>query len=123
MLLAFILLPTLCGLEGARREAAVHLLSQLQLAVESYEQAFGEYPPGDGSGTRELLRAVQRPRRGQIWQEPDPEPVIEGDLRNPLQPHARGPEGVVRYRRHPPGSAPPYSIFVSDGRGGEIRVP
>lgn len=116
------LLPPVCGYRTGVGHAQ-HFLYQLALAVETYEKHYGEYPPGDGRGSRDLVRILGRPGPHRLrFCEFQPEQLIDGDLANPIQPGAP-PGGVVRYVRYPAGSRPPYRLTLSDGLGGELSAP
>lgn len=98
MLLAALLLPPTCG-----RLLGPRLLEQLDLAVRQYEKAYGVYPPGDGRGCRDLLRALSAGRGGC------------GFLRDKAAQDVELPD--VHYRRNPPGTSPPFAIWILDTEG------
>ncbi len=87
----------------ARRAAAEDRLAQWERALDLYEKAFGVYPPGDGVGRPEL-------RRGLLCEFFPAEDVVEPDTCD------------LRYRRHPPGTPPPYDLWIVEAEGVEVRL-
>ncbi len=88
---------------AARRAAAEHVLTQFELVIEQYERDWGAYPPGDGSGRPEL-------RRGLVCEFFPAEDVAVPDAWD------------LRYRRHPPGTTPPYDLWIVEAEGVEVRL-
>lgn len=102
-ILASIVLPIVFHVMKVGRQAAAELLMKnVVLAITNYEHATLQYPPGDGSGSRELVKALQQPgARGN--------PVMEfkadmlspnGDLINPAQPDGDAVTGIIHYRNN-----------------------
>ncbi|MHC4606840.1 MAG: type II secretion system protein [Planctomycetota bacterium] len=119
-ILAGLLLPALIhaiclGREGAART----LVTQIVNACKFYETNHGVYPPGDGSGSARLVRALSRPSSRNIpYYEFRAEDVLNDHIRNPVW-----TDEILYYRRndpHPPADAKnPYSfdIWGADCRG------
>jgi len=83
---AVFLVPPVPPGRGARREAeARHLLGAMAEALWAYHRDRGEFPPGDGSGSAGLARALAGPsREGIPYLVFPPEGLTPaGDIRNP----------------------------------------
>jgi prepilin-type N-terminal cleavage/methylation domain-containing protein len=109
MLLAALLLPAIVrALCNGRAAAAKHLITQLELAAESYEKAYGIYPPGKGDGSKELVYYLQQkgPRK-QLFFDFTPDQLTNGNVVNPVH----GAEG------DPPSNIISYRINVRAGGG------
>ena len=111
------------------RMSAVLLFEQLHQAVRSYELDWGDFPTGDGNGSRGLARALEAsaPGRpcGSIEPSSDPREGVlrDGQIANPIAPGAPWPFGIVHYRRNPPGARPPFELWVHDPEGATILEP
>lgn len=87
---------------GKRALAAFRLVQCLNLACTGYELEYGEYPPGDGSGSASLYRALSRPGpQGKPFLHLQPEQLENGHVINP----AKDGE-IIFYRRNQPIAAP-----------------
>lgn len=98
----------------ARAGTASSLLSQLEQATKAYELDFAGFPPGDGSGTAELMRCLTRSRKpkGAYFEFSREELTSKGDVRNPVD-----PDKVIHYRcpgLHRPAS---FDLWCEDADG------
>ena len=104
MLLAALLLPAIVkALCNGRAAAAKHMISQLELAAESYEKAYGIYPPGKGDGSKELAYTLQqKSARKQQFFEFHPEQLTkEGHIVNPVHgADGEAPSNMIFYRNN-----------------------
>ena len=108
-----------CGgaLCNARQAAAKAMIEQLTTAAKKYETDHGHYPPGDGTGSRELARYLSRPGPKQLeyfWFSRDM--LIDGDILNPVWPESGSPQDIIYYRNNVdspqavgPGQPPVYN--------------
>ena len=79
-----------------RHELARDLVGRIVDAAWARYRERGRFPPGDGSGSADLVRALREPSRtGLPYLDLPPEMLTpSGDIRNPLDPGG----GVIRYR-------------------------
>lgn len=119
--------------------AAEHLIDNIGQATKSYELDQGAYPPGDGSGSAELVRAlsVEEPKKLAYYAFlPDMLDRATGSILNPVFPMSKDPLArLVFYRnnaeRSDTPSAPPvmsedsFDIWAAGSRydAGAGRVP
>ena len=90
-ILAALVLPVLIHVMGvAKQSAAETVLSGIVNGLTVYEQTTMRLPPGDGSGTRELVKALREegPKKMPYMQISDEMLSPDGDLLNPV--HADG---------------------------------
>jgi prepilin-type N-terminal cleavage/methylation domain-containing protein len=117
MLLAALLLPAIVrALCNGRAAAAKHMMSQLELAAESYEKAYGIYPPGKGDGSKELAYYLQqKSARKQQFFEFHPEQLSkEGHVVNPVHgADGEPPSNIIFYRNNVANKQP-----AAGGAGG-----
>lgn len=106
-LLAALLVPVVvAALCTAKEGVARARIESLSHACGAYYTDHNVYPPGRGTGSRELALAISAPSRGgQIYvefREGDLHPAT-GDVLNPVH-AARGlPEGIIYYRNNRAG--------------------
>ena len=103
-ILAGLLFPALAA---ARRSADVVAAQQrmatVSLAIAVYTSAKGVEPPGDGSGSRDLLRALGEagPKHAPYYLPGEDEVTPAGDLANPVHgADAPAPLNAIHYRRN-----------------------
>jgi prepilin-type N-terminal cleavage/methylation domain-containing protein len=109
-ILAGLLFPALAG---ARRSGLVveaqGRIANVGLAISGYAQARGIEPPGDGRGSRDLLRALGEagPKNAPYYLPREEDVTPAGDLVNPIHGgDAPDPLNAIHYRRNlglPPG--------------------
>jgi len=100
-ILASLIIPIVIHCMGVGRTAAAEMLmSQLVTNITLYEQTTMKIPPGDGSGSRALVKCLREPGpKGQPYMEISDEMLTpEGDLINPV--HSDGEAGIriIHYR-------------------------
>ena len=103
-ILAGLLFP---ALTAARQSAYVveaqHRIAVVELAIHAYAKDRGIEPPGDGQGSRELLRALGEagPRNVPYFLPREDEVTAAGDLVNPVHgADAPAPLNAIHYRRN-----------------------
>jgi type II secretory pathway pseudopilin PulG len=102
---AVVLVPPAPPARQVRRHAQARLLmDRLAEAARAYRQDRGHFPPGDGSGSVELVRAL-----GGFSKEGVPYFIVpaemltpQGDVRNPMDPGS----SILHYRARPAGPEP-----------------
>jgi prepilin-type N-terminal cleavage/methylation domain-containing protein len=97
-ILAALLLPVLIHVLGVAKEAAAQtLMSDLVRCITVYEQTTMKLPPGDGSGSRELVKTLRTPGPKQMpfMEIRDDMLTPEGDLINPVH-----PDRIIHYRNN-----------------------
>ncbi len=102
-ILASILLPIIFhAMKAGRQAAADVLMANVVLGITTYEQNTMQYPPGDGSGSRELVKALQQPSaRGNPAMEFKADMLSpNGDLLNPAHPDGDAVTGIIYYRNN-----------------------
>ena len=104
---------------SAREGTAIHLIEQLDQAVESYQIDCGAYPPGDGSGTSALVSGLSRsgPRKQKYFEFP-PDLLRGGDVINPV----RYDTAILHYLC--PGVHRPekFDLWAEDCRGNPTGI-
>jgi hypothetical protein len=104
------------GLAHAREGTAHSLISQLSQAAKSYELDYAAFPPGDGTGSRDLAIALQKKGAKQMrYFEFPQDPLMltpAGDIRNPVN-----DEKILYYRC--PGIHHPktFDLWCADSKG------
>ena len=119
-LLAALLLPALMkALCNSRQGAAASLVSQLAQACKAYELDFAVYPPGKGTGSKEMVNFLQRKGAKQLsYFEFQLDQLDQGNIVNPVfGREGDPPSNWIHYRnniagttaatRPTPGSAGP----------------
>ena len=92
-----------CGgaLCRARQGAAKAMVEQLTTAAKKYETDHGHYPPGDGTGSRELAHTLSRPGPKQLeYFTFSTDMLINGDILNSLWPESGSPQAIIYYRNN-----------------------
>ena len=84
--------------ETRRQGEAQRLVDALTQEVWNYYHERNEFPPGDGSGTASLVKALQETSRSGFPYMTFVDEMLtpEGDLRNPTKPESR----VLHYRNN-----------------------
>ncbi len=104
---------------AARAGTAAHLISQLDQAAESYQIDCGVYPPGNGTGTVELVEALSRsgPKKQKYFEFPA-DLLREGSVVNPV----RYETGILHYLC--PGIHRPskFDLWAEDCRGNPTGI-
>lgn len=101
--LASLLLPLIGqAIRAAHEAAAETLVSQLVQAVTVYGHDTAAYSPGDGSGSKDLVKALGRPgAKGMPYLAISDEMLTpEGDLINPAQADGEPPLNIIHYRNN-----------------------
>jgi len=102
-ILASLILPIIWhALKVGRQAAAEGLMANVVLAITNYEQTTMSYPPGDGSGSRELVKALRQPGAKGLPTMDFKEDMLspEGDLLNPAHPGGDGVTRIIYYRNN-----------------------
>jgi prepilin-type N-terminal cleavage/methylation domain-containing protein len=97
-ILAALLLPVLIHCIGVAREAAAQTtMAGIVQSLAVYEQTMMKLPPGDGSGSRELVKALRSngPKQMPFMDIRDDMVTPEGDLINPVH-----QDKVIHYRNN-----------------------
>jgi type II secretory pathway pseudopilin PulG len=122
MLLAALLLPAIiAAMCNGRAAAAKHMITQLELGAESYEKAYGIYPPGKGDGSKELAYHLQqKSARKQQFFEFHPEQLTkEGHVANPVHGgDSPAPTNIIFYRNNVSNKQPAAGGGGGGGAGG-----
>ncbi len=110
-LIAALLLPAIIkALCNARAGTAEHLIDQLTQAAKSYELDNAVYPPGDGSGSKDLVYYLEQkgPKRVPYF-DFAPDMKSGGHVANPVWWDGAPPSHIIYYRNNvkPAGAAPP----------------
>ena len=84
--------------ETRRQNEAQRLVDALTQEVWTYYHEHNEFPPGDGSGTASLVKALQEPSRSGFPTMTFVDEMLtpSGDLRNPTRPESR----ILYYRNN-----------------------
>lgn len=102
-ILASLLLPVYIHVMGVAREASAQkLMAGIVQSLAVYEQTLMKLPPGDGSGSRELVKALRSagPKQMPFLEIRDDLLTPEGDLINPVH------EGMIIHYRNNAGRKP-----------------
>lgn len=102
-ILAALVIPAVMHVLAAGRHAAAeHLASNIVLGLKSYETNRAVYPPGDGIGTRSMVKALSEPgaKKLPVFDFKPDMLTPEGDLINPALADAEGPLGIFHYRNN-----------------------
>ena len=86
----------------AEQSAAETVLSGIVNGLTVYEQTTMRLPPGDGSGTRELVKALREegPKKMPYMQISDEMLSPEGDFLNPVHADGESPINIIHYRNN-----------------------
>jgi prepilin-type N-terminal cleavage/methylation domain-containing protein len=112
-ILASLLIPVILhALKVARHAAAETLIANLAHGVKLYELDHAQYPPGDGSGTRDLVKALSAPgpKGTPLMTFKDDMLSPQGDLLNPAHPDGEGVTGIIYYRNNRGRKAGPDGV-------------
>ncbi len=118
-------LPPVCskGWREAAAGTASHLISQLDQAIESYATDYGAYPPGGGSGSRELVEYLSRkgPRKHKYF-EFQQDLLNGGSVLNPVWSDGDRPANIIHYRC--PGVFRPgrFDLWAADSSGDPMGI-
>ena len=102
-ILAALVLPVLIHVMGvAKQSAAETILSGIVNGLTVYEQTTMKLPPGDGSGTRELVKALREegPKKMPYMQISDEMLSPDGDFLNPVHADEESPINIIHYRNN-----------------------
>ena len=86
-ILAAILLPAISKAICASRDAGARtIIGHLDVALTQYHNDFGIYPPGDGSGSKDLVTTLKSegPRKQPYYEFKDDDIDSNGNLRSPV---------------------------------------
>ena len=106
------------GHARARQGTASHMISQLDQAIESYAADYGGYPPGDGSGSRELVKALEKvgPKKMKYF-EFQQGLLNGGNVVNPVWADAEGPKSIIHYRWPGLKRGSRFDLWAEDSAG------
>jgi prepilin-type N-terminal cleavage/methylation domain-containing protein len=102
-ILMSLVIPVVIHCLGVGKTAAAELLmAQLVQNITLYEQTTMKLPPGDGSGTRALVKALREPGpKGMPFMDiADDLLTPEGDLINPVHPEGEAGIAIIHYRNN-----------------------
>ena len=102
-ILAALLIPAVVHvLRVARQAAAEALATQVVQCLTVYEQTTMQLPPGDGKGSRGLVKALSEPGPKKLPYMDLREDMLspEGDLLNPTHPDGEPPTHLLHYRNN-----------------------
>ena len=102
-ILASLLIPIILhALKVARHAGAETLMANLVHGVTLYENDHAAYPAGDGSGSRDLVKALRAPgpKGVPLMDFKDDMLSPQGDLLNPAHPDGEGVTGIIYYRNN-----------------------
>jgi prepilin-type N-terminal cleavage/methylation domain-containing protein len=113
LILMALVVPVVIHVLGvARQGVAENLMSQLVQAIKSYEVDHAVYPPGDGHGSRGLVKALTEPGPKNLPLMPDREDLrtLEGDFLNPVHHDREAPLNAIHYRNNAGRKAGPDGL-------------
>ena len=102
-ILAAITIPVLIHiLNVSKQQSTEYLMSQVVQSITVYEQNTMKLPPGDGRGSRDLVKTLREPgpRQMPFLQIKDDLLSPEGDLLNVLHADREAPIHVIHYRNN-----------------------
>jgi prepilin-type N-terminal cleavage/methylation domain-containing protein len=103
-ILAGLLFPALAAVMNSARVAqAEQRIAAVELAIHAYAKDRGVEPPGDGNGSRDLLRDLGEagPKHAPYYLAREDELTPAGDLVNPVHgADAPAPLNAIHYRRN-----------------------
>lgn len=102
-ILAALLLPVIWHAVGVAHQAAQEAtMTELTGVINFYEQSTMKLPPGDGHGSRELVKALREPGpRKMPWMQIHEDMLTpEGDLINVVHKDGDPPVNIVHYRNN-----------------------
>lgn len=102
-ILAALLLPVLMHVLGVARQGAQEaLMTNLTEVISFYEQSTMTLPPGDGHGSKELVKALREPGPKKLpWMQIHDDMLTpDGDLINLVHKDGDAPAKVVHYRNN-----------------------
>jgi prepilin-type N-terminal cleavage/methylation domain-containing protein len=110
LLLAALLLPAILkALCTARAGTAKHLIDQVGQASKAYELDWAVYPPGDGTGSKEVAFYLQQngPKKTAYFAFQPDMLDVGGNILNPVYSDDEPPKNLIYYRNnYKPGSGP-----------------
>jgi prepilin-type N-terminal cleavage/methylation domain-containing protein len=102
-ILMALIIPVVVHVIGVARQGATEaMMDQIVQAVKAYELDHSVLPPGDGNGSRALVKALllPGPRKIPLMDIHDDMVTAEGDFINPVQHDRESPINVVHYRNN-----------------------
>jgi prepilin-type N-terminal cleavage/methylation domain-containing protein len=102
-ILASLVIPVVVhAIKVGRQAAAETVMAQVVQSLSVYERDVMTLPPGDGVGSRELVKALRQPgAKGMPYLEiRDDMLSSNGDLLNPAHPDGDAVTGVIHYRNN-----------------------
>ena len=102
-ILAALLIPAVLHcLAIARQAAAETVAAQVAQSLSIYEQTTMQLPPGDGQGSRSLVKALSEPgpKRLPFLDLREDQLSPDGDLLNPSHPDGEPPTSIFHYRNN-----------------------
>jgi prepilin-type N-terminal cleavage/methylation domain-containing protein len=102
-LLAALVFPVLIHvLKVARQGATEAMMSEVSNVIHHYEMSTMKLPPGDGKGSRDLVKCLREPgpKRMPWMQIKDDLLTADGDLLNPLYADDDAPLKLIHYRNN-----------------------
>jgi len=102
-ILASLVIPIVMhALKAGRQTVAEATMANVVHALTIYEQTTMQYPPGDGSGSREMVKALLKPGAKGLPTMDFKDDLLspEGDLLNPAHPDGDAVTGIIRYRNN-----------------------
>ena len=85
-----------------KQAAAEAMLTQIVTGITNYEYTTMQFPPGDGRGSRELVKALRSsgPKKVPYMEISDDMLTPEGDLINPVHDGDGDPIQIMHYRNN-----------------------
>jgi prepilin-type N-terminal cleavage/methylation domain-containing protein len=85
-----------------KQGATEAILTQLVTGITTYEQTTMQFPPGDGYGSRDLVKCLRSPgaKKMPYMEISDDMLTPEGDLINPVHDGDGDPIQIIHYRRN-----------------------
>ena len=112
-ILMALLIPVVIYVLGVGRQGATEaLMDQIVQVVKAYELEHAILPPGDGNGSRGLVRALSEPgpRKMPLMDIRGDMVAPEGDFINPVQHDREAPINLVHYRNNRGRKAGPDGV-------------
>jgi len=102
-ILAALVVPVLIHvLKVAKHGATENLLTGISNAIHHYELSTMKLPPGDGKGSRDLVKGLREPGPKQLpWMQINDDLLTpDGDLINPVRHDDDPPLSLIHYRNN-----------------------
>lgn len=124
LLLALVLPAIVKAICSAREGATKTFIVQLYTAADMYEKDWAVFPPGNGSGTKELASYLSKegPKKLPYFNFHQDQLTPSRDIMNPIWSEMQGPEGKVYYRNNIAGSTGTGSGGGGGGGGNQPPV-